>query len=137
MKKIVRFSLFLVLIGSMSFSYIPPEKHQKIRLHDNATNLDFYLINQTGYDISDVFVAPSKQQEWGEGLLEGEILENGDSAEITFDGSETIRKWDIYVTWDGYDSSEDVYWTGFDLSVVSEITLFYDAKTGKSWAKSE
>jgi hypothetical protein len=135
MRIILRFSLFLILVGVMSFKAKAPEKPQKFHVHNKTTNLDFDLVNRTGYDISDVFVAPSNQDEWGDGLLETEILENGDTIEISFDGNETIRKWDIYVTWDGYDSSEDVYWTGFDLSVISEITLFYDAKTGKSWAK--
>ncbi len=137
MKKNIRISLILVLIGSMSFSYVVPDKHKKIHFKNKVTNLDFDLVNRTGYDISDVYVAPSKQREWGDGLLEGEILKNGETVEITFDGNEKVRKWDIYVTWEGYDSSEDIYWTEFDLSVISEITLFYDAKTGKSWAKSK
>jgi len=66
-----------------------------------------------------------------------DILASGESVEISFDTEETARKWDIYVTWVGYDSDEDVYWTGFDLSKISKITLFYNDKTGETWAETE
>ncbi|MCE2789849.1 MAG: hypothetical protein LW630_08045 [Saprospiraceae bacterium] len=100
-------------------------------------NLDFTLVNKTGYDINEVFVSPTKMKDWGEDIMGRDVLPDGESVDITFDSEETSRKWDIYVTWVGYDEDEDVFWTGFDLSKISKITLYYDLKTGKTWAETE
>ncbi len=100
-------------------------------------NLDFTLVNQTGYTISHVYVAPSKQYEWGDDIMKQDMVLNGEQVDITFSTQETARLWDIYLKWDGYESDEDVFWLGFDLSKISIITLFYDAKTNKTWAEFE
>ncbi len=102
-----------------------------------AHNLDFNLVNMTGYTIRDVYIAPTTQREWGEDIMGREFLEAGETVEITFDGGETETLWDIYITWEGYDPSEDRYWIGLDLSEISEVALYYDAETGKTWAKTK
>lgn len=101
----------------------------------NEYNLDFELVNKTGYDINEIFVSPTKMKDWGEDIMGRDVLLDGESVDIAFDTEESERKWDIYVTWVGYD--EDVYWTGFDLSKISKITLYYNNKTGKTWAETE
>jgi hypothetical protein len=103
----------------------------------NEYNLDFELVNKTGYDINEIFVSPTKMKDWGEDIMGRDVLLDGESVDIAFDTEETERKWDIYVTWVGYDEDEDVYWTGFDLSKISKITLYYNNKTGKTWAETE
>jgi hypothetical protein len=110
-----------------------PAQTQCIELYD----LDFELVNETGYDISEVFVSPTKEADWGEDIMGRDILPHGQAVDIVFSTKEREKKWDIYVTWVGYDSDEDVYWTGFDLSKISRITLHYNAKTGETWAETE
>ncbi len=117
-----------------SFTSKNPQLHKLSK--EELLNLDFDLVNKTGYTIRDVYVAPTTQREWGDDVMGKEMLGDGETVEISFDRAETDKKWDIYVTWEGYNADEDVYWIGFDLSKISEITLFYDAKTGKTWAST-
>lgn len=131
-------SLFLIAMIFVLTSFKNNEKpaiKQQICTEINGINLDFTLINNTGYDISDVYVSPTNEKEWGEDIMGKDILAHGDAVDISFDGDETVKKWDMYVTWVGYESDEDVYWLGFDLSKISEISLYYDHKTGKTWAE--
>lgn len=131
--------VFFIAMISMGFTaHVPEPPVTKV---NNTScedyNLDFLLVNKTGYDISEIYVSPTKIKDWGEDIMGRDILASGESVEISFDTEETARKWDIYVTWVGYDSDEDVYWTGFDLSKISKITLFYNDKTGETWAETE
>jgi hypothetical protein len=100
-------------------------------------DLNFTLVNKTGYTIAHIFVAPTTEREWGDDIMGKDMLANGDEVDIIFSTDEVATKWDIYVTWDGYESDEDVFWIGFDLSKISIITLYYDAKTNKTWAEYE
>lgn len=129
------FLLFLACLSIHSSVAMPlPTPTSKVGKY---YNLDFTLVNKTGYDISEIYVSPTKMKDWGEDIMGRDVLLNGESVDITFSTEETARKWDIYVTWVGYGEDEDVYWTGFDLSKISTITLFYDQKTGKTWAETE
>jgi hypothetical protein len=132
--------LFLIPFLSM-LSEVPQtiERNQDIENTDlcDISILDFNLTNMTGYTIKDIFIAPTTQREWGDDVLGRDMLYHEETVEIEFHPGETAKKWDIYVTWDGYESSEDVYWIGFDLSKISAITLYYDSDTGKTWAEYE
>ena len=100
-------------------------------------DLDFTLVNKTGYTIAHIYVAPTTQREWGDDIMGKDMLADGEEVDILFSTEEVAKKWDIYVTWDGYESDEDVFWIGFDLSKISKITLYYDASTNKTWAEYE
>lgn len=132
MKKIL--FLFLALSSLSLSSFTNPIKPVVKHVCDESQNLDFTLVNMTGYDISDVYVSPTSMKEWGDDIMGQDVVLNGESVDVSFHPAETDRKWDIYVTWVGYDASEDVYWVGFDLSKISEIALYYDEDTGKTWA---
>jgi hypothetical protein len=103
----------------------------------SAYDLNFTLVNMTGYTIAHIFVAPTTEREWGDDIMGKDMLAHGEEVDIIFSTEEVASKWDIYVTWDGYESDEDVFWIGFDLSKISVITLYYDAKTNKTWAEYE
>ena len=113
----------------------PQQKVQSVCI--DQYDLDFELVNETGYDISEVFISPTKQSSWGDDVMGRDILADGESVDIVFSTKATAKKWDIYVTWVGYDTDEDVYWIGFDLSKISRITLYYNEKTGETWAETE
>lgn len=131
-------SLFTVF-GSTAFvaKHSPTPKNECTTVNVNGIILDFTLVNRTGYTISSIYVAPTTQREWGEDIMGKDLLNDDEQVDISFDGNETVKEWDIYVTWDGYESDEDVFWIGFDLSEISEIELFYEASTGKTWAVSK
>src|SRR5436190_9422806 len=88
-------------------------------------NLDFKLVNKTGLIISEVFVSPSDDDEWGEDVMGKDVLGNGDSFDISFSRKETKCKWDLKVV----DSEKaEIEWTAIDLCKAEEITLKYDGK---------
>jgi len=85
--------------------------------------LDFVLVNDTGYTIDKIFVSPTKTEEWGEDVMGQDQLEDGKSVKIHFNRShEGISKWDIKVV---FTDNENRYWTGLDLSSISEVTIHY------------
>ena len=85
--------------------------------------LDFVLVNDTGYTIDKIFVSPTKVEEWGEDVMGQDQLENGKSVKIHFSPKhEGISKWDIKVV---FTDNENRYWTGLDLSTISEVTIHY------------
>lgn len=124
-----------LMLPNGTIDFKSPQKVQRICA--DQYDLDFELVNETGYDISEVFISPTKESSWGEDVMGKDILADGESVEIFFTTKEKAKKWDIYVTWVGYDSDEDVYWLGFDLSKISKITLYYNQKTGETWAETE
>ncbi len=127
----------VVFISVFSFTAFTNEKQPEVYrdcISVNGINLDFVLTNMTGYDIENIYVAPTTERNWGEDIMGKELLLNEESVEVSFDPGETATKWDIYVTWKGYEADEDVYWIGLDLSTISEITLHYEEATGKTWA---
>ena len=85
-----------------------------------AANLDFELVNNTGVDIYEVFVSPSDVEEWGDDILEQDILEDGMSVEISFDPEEEAALWDLMVK-DGEGNS--IYWEELDLTQISTFKL--------------
>lgn len=85
--------------------------------------LDFVLVNDTGYEIDQVYVSPTKIEEWGSDILGQDTLADGKSAKIHFDpSSEKTTKWDIKIV---FTDKESRYWTDLDLSTISEVTLHY------------
>ena len=98
-----------------------------------APNLDFELVNKTGFDIKAVYIAPNNQEDWEENILEG-VLDNGETLEVSFEGAHTIKKWDVKVIWTDNDTA---YWRGYDLTKLSKLTLFYNVETNVASARAE
>jgi hypothetical protein len=125
LNRVLMLTLLMVsMIGFFSFTPIR-----------TSTKLDFTLVNKTGYGLSKVYVAPSDQESWGDDILEGKPLKDGESIDIEFDRTETAANWDLMVNWVGYD--EPVYWRKFNLSKINKITLHYNEKTEKTTATTE
>jgi len=51
-----------------------------------AGEQDFTLVNKTGFTISSLYVAPTKDRHWGEDILGADELDSGKSLDITFKG---------------------------------------------------
>ncbi len=135
MKLLVFFAGLFALVGSTALTVADKPTSDNRCISVKGANLDFLLVNKTGYNIESIFVSPTTEKDWGEDIMGIELLEEGEGVDVSFDPGENASNWDIYVTWDGYDAEEDVLWLDLDLSTISEITLFYDAESGKSWAE--
>ena len=96
-----------------------------------AARQNFELVNNTGYTIQNVYVSPTRINDWQEDVLGQDTLEDEQSVAIRFHRSETSCLWDLKVV---YEDDTSAYWTKFDLCTISEITISYDADTGKTWA---
>jgi len=97
-------------------------------------NLDFKLVNSTGYTIKELYIAPSSSKDWGENILKKK-LQDGETLAITFHPKATATKWDICITWE--DGGEQVTWEGNKLTEITKITLKYNDKTGATTAVVE
>ena len=90
-----------------------------------AGDQDFVLINRTGYDIDEVYVALPNQKDWGEDIMESDTLDNGQKVTIQFSHKEKECNWDMRIV---FSDGEEAIWEDFDLCTVSEITLRYEGK---------
>ena len=90
-----------------------------------AGGQDFVLVNKTGYDIEEVYVAPANQKEWGEDVMGKDTLDNGDKVNIEFSHKEKECLWDMKII---FSDKEEAVWEDFDLCKVREITLRYEGK---------
>ena len=98
------------------------------------SELDFKLVNKTGYAIKKVFIGPSSSDEWGSNVIKGG-LDDGESADITFSSGAKAKKWDLKIEWaDGGETDE---WHGYKLAEIVKITLYYNRKTDTTTAKVE
>ena len=94
-----------------------------------AGDADFTLTNRTGYDIESVYVAPSKQKDWGNDHLGKSVLADGRSRFIAFDKSKNTCIYDMSISWVGYSADEDVVWEKLNLCEIHQITLRYNPRT--------
>jgi hypothetical protein len=88
-----------------------------------AGELDFTLVNETGFAITNVFISPNTQKEWGEDVMGKDVLEDGGSVDIKFSPKEDEAVWDIKVT---DKEGNEVFWEDIDLTKCSKITLHYN-----------
>ncbi|MCJ2031218.1 hypothetical protein MKK50_17780 [Methylobacterium sp. J-043] len=90
---------------------------------------DFTLVNRTGYQIDEVYVGPVSQSHWGQDVMGKDAIANGDTADITFNGSSNACKWDIKVVYNDGDESE---FRAVNLCNVSRVTLFWNRSAGET-----
>jgi hypothetical protein len=128
MKYIGKLSVTLlaaVLVGLFS---------QVVPAHADNDDLDFSLVNSTGYGIKEIYIAPSASTDWGDNIIK-KPLENGESLAITFDPKAKAEHWDIRIVW--IDEGADVVWKKCKLTEISKITLKYNRDTDETTAVTE
>ena len=96
--------------------------------------LDFELVNKTGRDIDALYMSPSQTDDWGDNVMNGDVLKNNGTVSLEFSPASNSKVWDLSVGWVGYSSDDDVVWHDIDLSTVEKITLHYNEKTGETSA---
>jgi hypothetical protein len=82
--------------------------------------LDFKLVNKTGVDIKSVYISPADVNEWGDDIMEQDILEDGAEVDLEFHPEETATKWDLKVE---DDEGDAIVWENLDLSKINVLTL--------------
>jgi hypothetical protein len=99
--------------------------------------LDFTLVNQTGYSIKELYIGKTGTGDWAkeDEVLKGSVFATNTQKPIKFQPRETAEKWDIMVKW--ADGSGGVEWEGLDLTEINKLTLIYDAEKNKTSAVVE
>lgn len=97
-------------------------------------DLDFKLVNSTGYTIKEVYISPTAKKDWGENIMKGK-LKDGQTLDVTFHPKTKAARWDLRIVW--ADDGEAVEWTGYKLTEIEKITLKYDEKSEETSATTE
>ncbi len=100
----------------------------------SAENLDFALVNKTGYVINEVYVSSAATNDWEEDVLGRDSFGNGDRVNIHFDRGSSGCNWDMKVV---YEDEEEAVWERLDLCEISSVTLRYDRNKGSTWAETQ
>jgi len=98
------------------------------------SDLNFDLVNKTGYDIKAVRISWSGNKEWSDDddVLHGRTFASGETLKITFSPKQEHEHWDIQVEWS--DGSGTVEWTNLKLSDINTVTLHYNKESDKTTA---
>ncbi len=84
----------------------------------------FTIENNTGFMIYDCYVSSVDTEEWEEDVLGVEVLNDGESLEITFEVSaEEDCNWDIKIG-----DQEDNYWVLYDVDICSNDVLTFTSE---------
>ena len=97
-----------------------------------AGDQDFELVNETGLTIDEFYCSPVETNSWEEDVLGVDVLEDGDSVEITFSRDEEACDWDLKIV---DEEGDEIYWRSIDLCKAMTITLYYE--NGKPTAEIE
>ena len=92
------------------------------------SDLNFKLLNATGYDIKEIYISPSGQKDWGPNVLK-EVLKDGQLLELTFSAKTTSEKWDLKAV---YIDGKTATWDAVKLTGIEKITLHWNKEEGSS-----
>jgi hypothetical protein len=82
--------------------------------------------NSTGYTISEIYISPSRTNDWEEDVLGRRELSDGDDYSVDFRAAQNTCDWDLKVV---YQDGEEAIWPGIDLCEDWHFELFYNART--------
>jgi hypothetical protein len=96
--------------------------------------LDFIIVNKTGYDIKALYIGATGTGDWtkDDEVLKGKPFANGKSYDIKFSPRAKAAKWDIMVTWADGSGSEE--WLNLKLTEIEKVTLIYDKEKDQTKA---
>lgn len=101
----------------------------------NAGDQDFTLVNKTGYQIDEVYVATPASKSWGRDIMGDGVLAKNAKKMIKFRNTTTACKWQLAVK---FADGTDVEWEDpLDLCTVETVTLKYNKSTGVTSLETE
>lgn len=81
---------------------------------------NFSILNTTGHTVMMIKVSPTSETSWGPDLLGSNVLQNGQTFEVSFDRSTTECNYDIQATYDDGDTTD---MRNVNLCQVGTVTL--------------
>ena len=100
-----------------------------------AGEQDFTLVNKTGYQIDEVYVATPSSKSWGNDIMGDGVLADNAQKIVKFKPSTSACKWQLSVK---FEDGSTVEWeNAVDLCSIDKITLKYNKGTGVTSAISE
>lgn len=122
----------LVIILALSATIIPTSfARQTLKFITTTTvqsKQDFELHNETGLEITEVYISETGNEEWEEDVLGQDTLATGESVNIEFSG-QRANMWDIKVV---FSNGKSNFWRKLNLSELTDVTISF--KNGKPWA---
>lgn len=88
-----------------------------------ADKRDFRLLNRTGNTVREVYVSPTRANDWEEDILDVDTLADEQHVDISFD--DDGRKTCMYDLKLVYNDGESEEWDKINLCEVSKITVRY------------
>lgn len=70
-----------------------------------AANLDFTLVNSTGYQIDSVHVSEASSRSWGSDVMGRDALAEGESVDVEFDNRGKTCRWALMVKYNDGDKA--------------------------------
>ena len=107
---------------------------QIVPAHADNQDLDFTLVNRTGYAVKGIYLASSSSTDWGDNLI-SKPMADGEQLAITFNAKLNAADWDIRIVW--VNSTDDVIWKKCKLTEISKFTLRYNPETAETSAMTE
>jgi hypothetical protein len=127
-----RLSVLIVL--ALSVMLMPTafaQKANNFNIAASQSRLNFELHNETGYEITEVYVSPNTTDDWQEDVLGQDTLANHESVNIKFSRSKQDY-WDLKVVFKG---GKESVWYKFDLSQITDITISF--RNGKAYSTTK
>ncbi len=126
--------LAVLITLALAVMLMPTALAQKTNNFDIAASqsrLNFELHNETGYEITEVYVSPNTTDDWQEDVLGQDTLANKESVNIKFSRSKHDY-WDLKVVFKG---GKESVWYKFDLSQITDITISF--RNGKAYSTTK
>jgi len=117
-------SLAVLIALALSVMLMPTafaKKANNFNVAASQSRLNFELHNETGYEITEVYVSPNTTEDWQEDILGQDTLPNKESVNIKFSRSKQDY-WDLKVVFKG---GKESVWYKFDLSQITDITISF------------
>lgn len=87
-----------------------------------ADKRDFRLVNDTGHTVREVYVSPTKANDWEEDILDVDTLADDQFVDISFDDGRKTCIYDLKLVYKDGDTEE---WDKLNLCEVSKLTVRY------------
>jgi hypothetical protein len=113
LKSLIKFSTFTALLAAVVLA-------GAVRLAAQNAELDFKLVNKTGVNIASVYIGPHDADEWGDDVMEGDILRDGEEVDLTFHPKAKAAMWDLRIE---DKAGEHVEWENLDLTKINVLTI--------------
>jgi len=97
-----------------------------------AGDQDFTLHNETGREISELYVSTADTTDWEEDILGADTLANDESLKIRFPKREDAEDWDMKVVFSDGSSS---IWEDLRLTEITDVTISF--RKGKPYATTQ